>query len=262
MLRVRPAKSAGAGDAAQTVVAPLPGLHYLAAMSQWPAAVLFDFDGVIVNSEPLHFAAFAEVLAEEGITIHEAEYYRELIGFDDTGAFQYVYAKHRRVLDEATFHRVMVRKGQVVAELMRRREFGALPGVIELVRGLARHYPLAICSGARRGEIDTMLQAMGLAEFFPIIVAAEDVAVGKPDPSGYLLTARLVGERAGRAILPGDCLIVEDAPSVIAAVRAAGFKVLAVATSHPAEDLAAANWVLQALVPAEVARVVGGLLVE
>jgi HAD superfamily hydrolase (TIGR01509 family) len=231
-------------------------------MQQWPGAVLFDFDGVIVNSEPLHFAALARVLAEENIAIDEAEYYRELIGFDDTGAFEYLYAKHGQQLDEETFERVMARKGERVAELIGEGEFGALPGVKDLVRGLARHYPLAICSGARRAEIETMLAAIGLADCFATIVAAEDVAVGKPDPSGYLQAMRLVGERTGRQLSARDCLVVEDAPSVIDSVRKAGFSVLAVASSHRAEDLGAANWVLGTLLPAEVARVVPGILVE
>src|SRR5438105_4843590 len=87
-------------------------------MPSWPRAVLFDFDGVIVNSEPLHFHAFHEVLAEEQIELTEDEYYRELIGFDDKGAFKHVFQKHQKNLDPRTFLRVMTRKSEAMMELI------------------------------------------------------------------------------------------------------------------------------------------------
>src|ERR1700730_1073397 len=184
-------------------------------MSSWPGAVLFDFDGVIVNSEPLHFHAFNEVLHAEGIELTEEEYYTELIGFDDKGAFKHVFEKHKKTLDPKTFLRVMTRKSEAMMELIQNRQYHALPGVEEFVRGLWRHYPLAICSGALREEIEAMLEGISLRDCFPIIVAAEDVTVGKPDPQGYLLTLKLLGEKAGRALRPEESLIVEDAPTVI-----------------------------------------------
>jgi beta-phosphoglucomutase len=221
-------------------------------MSDWPAAVLFDFDGVIVDSEPLHLRAFQEVLLGEGITLTESEYYREMIGFDDRGAFRYLLAKHRRSLDERSFARLLRLKSAAVTEYIRRREYGALPGVDAFVRGLSKHYPLAICSGALRHEIESMLDGVSLRDCFPTIVSAEDVEIGKPDPMGYLLAARLVGERTGRTILPHQCLIVEDAPSVARTTRAAGFSVLAVATSYPLDQLVDANWAVPSLNPEEV----------
>ena len=225
----------------------------------WPRAVLFDFDGVIVNSEPLHFHAFHEVLADEDIDITEDEYYGELIGFDDKGAFRHVFAKHNRPLGPKTFLRVMTRKSETMMELIGARKYSALPGVEEFVRGLWRNYPLAICSGALREEIEAMLEGVNLRDCFRVIVAAEDVTVGKPDPQGYLLTAQLLGEKAKAALTPGDCLIVEDAPTVIRSVRAAGFKVLAVATSYPLEKLAEANYAVNSLRPDEVKRAIPDL---
>ena len=220
--------------------------------TSWPKAVLFDFDGVIVNSEPLHYTAFAIVLGQEGIDISEDEYYRELIGFDDRGAFEYVYQRRGRKLDDASFARVMERKGEIASELIREGRYEALPGVMEFVGKMRLRCPLAICSGARRNEIESMLQGIGLADAFPIIVAAEDVEVGKPDPRGYLLAMRLVGERSGIALSPGDCLIVEDAPSVIGAVKKVGFKTIGVTTSHGREELGGADWVVDRLSDMEV----------
>jgi beta-phosphoglucomutase len=223
-------------------------------MTTWPGAILFDFDGVIVNSEPLHLLAFQEVLRAEKIELPAAEYYDELIGFDDRGAFQHLFKSRKIALEPKDLLRLLTRKGEMTMELILRRQYQPLPGVEEFVRGLWRHYPLAICSGARRGEIEAMLEGVRLRDCFPTIVAAEDVKVGKPDPMGYLLAAKLVGRRIGRELKPGDCLIIEDAPSVIQSVRAAGFTVLGVATSYPHEKLAAAHQVVDSLRPDEVLK--------
>src|SRR2546421_8587573 len=110
-----------------------------AAMSTWPRAVLFDFDGVIVNSEPIHCRAFRDVLAEEGIELSEREYYAELIGFDDKGAFNHILKKYGRSMDKPTFQRLLKQKSDAARALIARGEYGALPGVDALVRGLAKH---------------------------------------------------------------------------------------------------------------------------
>jgi beta-phosphoglucomutase len=234
---------------------PAPAADSFSDMSlSWPAAILFDFDGVIVNSEPLHLQAFQEVLKAEKIELSEQEYYRDLIGFDDRGAFKHLYEIRRQSLEPKKLLRLLTRKGEMTMELIRRRQYQALPGVEELVRGLWRNYPLAICSGARREEIEAMLEGVNLRDCFPSIVAAEDVGVGKPDPSGYLQAAKLVSDRIKKTLKPADCLIVEDAPAVIKSVRHAGFVVLAVTTSYPAEKLADANHVVHSLAPREVLK--------
>jgi beta-phosphoglucomutase len=223
-------------------------------MSTWPATVLFEFVGVIVNSEPLHFDAFQQTLAREHIDLSEEEYFRELLGFDDKGAFKHLYGKRGRELDPKTFLRLMTAKSEAMMEIIHQRRYEPLPGVEELVRGLWRNYPLAICSGALREEIEAMLEGVRLRDCFPTIVAAEDVTVGKPDPQGYLLAMKLIGERIGKKIEPNDCLIVEDAPSVIRSVRSTGFTVLAVASSYPPEQLTDANYVVRRLEAAEVSK--------
>src|SRR5438045_2345118 len=119
-------------------------------MRTWPAAVIFDFDGVIVNSEPLHLQAFQEVLASEKIDLGEDEYYREMIGFDDKGAFRHIFALRGRELDPKTFLHVMTAKSEVMMDIIQRRRVEALPGAEEFIRGLWRNYPLGVCSGALR----------------------------------------------------------------------------------------------------------------
>jgi beta-phosphoglucomutase-like phosphatase (HAD superfamily) len=231
-------------------------------MSHWPAAVLFDFDGVIVNSEPLHFWAFHEVLRGDKIDLSEEEYYRELIGFDDRGAFKHIFEKRGKELDPRTFLRVMTQKSEKMMDLIQARRYHALPGVEEFIRALWWHYPLAICSGALREEIEAMLEGVALRDCFSVIVAAEDVPVGKPDPRGYLLTLRLLSEKIARSasnapgaaapLKPADALVVEDAPKVIQSVKAVGFPTLGVATSYPLMKLADATWQTKTLRPDEV----------
>jgi beta-phosphoglucomutase len=224
-------------------------------MSTWPAAVLFDFDGVIVNSEPVHFNAFAKLLAEEQIPLGEEEYYAELIGFDDRGAIRHMLAKHGRPADDARVEALKARKFKLMQQLLATGVVPALPGVKDFVRRLSKHYPLAICSGAVKPEIEIMLDGVGLRDCFSVIVAADDVSVGKPDPMGYLLTTKRVAEQMGRKLSPADVLIIEDAPIVVESVRREGFLVLAVTTSYPADapERAKANWVVDSLEPSEVA---------
>ena len=221
-------------------------------MHRWPRAVLFDFDGVIVNSEPLHFYAFHEVLRTEGVEITEDEYYRELVGFDDRGAFRHVFERRDRPLEPKTLLALMARKSGIMMDLIHQRKFHALPGVEEFVRSLWRTRPLAICSGALREEIEAMLEGVSLRDCFSVIVAAEDVTVGKPDPSGYLLTLKLVSEKIKKPLAPADCLVVEDAPKVIRRVKAVGFPTLGVATSYPLMKLEDADWAVKTLRPEEV----------
>ncbi|HEY8747740.1 MAG TPA: HAD family phosphatase [Tepidisphaeraceae bacterium] len=231
-------------------------------MVDWPAAVVFDFDGVLVNSEPLHFQAFRNVLATENIELTEDEYYSQLIGFDDKGAFRHLYETRKLTLSPKTFLSLMARKSSAMMQLIHRRQFAALPGVEQFVRGLWRRRGLAICSGALREEIEAMLEGISLRDCFPVIVAAEDVTIGKPDPQGYLMAIKQLGEKMHRSLKPADCLIVEDAPTVIRSVRAVGFPVIGVATSYPLEKLADANWAVKTLDPAEVGRAIPQLKLE
>jgi len=218
-------------------------------MRPWPRAILFDFDGVIVNSEPLHFWAYHQTLREEKIDLTEEEYYRELVGMDDRGCIRHLWKLHGRPLTGAALLRVFTRKKEAMAELIERRRPRALPGAEAFVRGLWRNYPLGIYSAALRDEIEAMLEGVALRDCFQVVTSAEDVRRAKPHPEGYLKTMELLSRKAGRKLAPPDCLVSEDAPRVIAAAGAAGFRILGVTTSHNAEALACADYVVRSLEP-------------
>lgn len=229
-------------------------------MPTWPRAVLFDFDGVVVNSEPLHFQAFKEVLAGEGVALTEEDYYRDLIGFDDRGAIRKLYELRGLELTPKTALALLANKSEVMIDLIHRRKLEALPGVEATVRDLWRRCPLAIVSGGLRDEIELMLEGVALRDCFQFIVAAEDVSVGKPDPQGYLMAAGRISETLHRAdktkrpLKPSDCLVVEDAPTVIARAGKAGFKTMGVCNTYGPQQLAAADWIVDSLKPADLKR--------
>jgi HAD superfamily hydrolase (TIGR01509 family) len=229
--------------------------------NRWLRAVIFDFDGVLVDSEPLHFLAFHEVLKRESIELTEAEYYEHCIGVDDRGSFRAIYQTKGLELVPKVKLRLLARKSQVMRELIQNRKPKALPGAAQLVRGLWRHYPLAICSGALRDEIEIMLEGISLRDCFEVIVSSEDVTVGKPDPQGYLLALEKLAAASGKTIKPEDCLIVEDAPSVIERVKEVGFKTLGVATTRPMSMLAMADYSVSNLEPDLVRSAIRGLKV-
>jgi beta-phosphoglucomutase len=207
-------------------------------------AAIFDFDGVIANSEPLHFAALRDTLKEDGVSITEDEYYRRYLAYDDRGALRLALEQHGIAFDAARIDRLARRKAVIFEQALARVPF--FPGVPELVRRLAAEVPVAIASGARREEIEAILEAGGLLESFRAIVGADDVAHGKPDPEPYLTAAaRLLPHAPG--LRPEECVAFEDSVPGILAARNAGMKVVAVTNSYPAEKLGAAHRVVGTL---------------
>jgi len=207
-------------------------------------AVLFDFDGVLVDSEPLHYRALRECLLPEGIQISEDEYAGSYLAYDDAEAIRVALEQHRQPFDGARVRRIAERKAALFDELLDHVPF--FPGAAELVQELAHQVPLAIASGALHQEIERILTAGGLRQSFTAIVAADDVTRGKPHPEPYLTAMSALAARAP-GLAARDCLVVEDSMPGIAAGRAAGMKVLAVATSYSPDRLSAAHRVVRSL---------------
>ena len=215
-------------------------------MPDFPKAVLFDFDGVLVDSEPHHFATFTAVLQRNGLHIDRADYFRHLLGLTDYDSFMHVYRQSKQPLPPDLVSRMTQQKACEMMQRIRQGHIQPTPGAIDFVQAMGARCPLAICSGARREEIEAILKALNLAPYFRTIVAAGEVP-GKPDPTGYLLAMRQLAAHTGRRLTPKDCLIVEDSPLVITSLREVGFRVLAVACSVPESSLVHADYVVPSL---------------
>ena len=207
-------------------------------------AAIFDFDGVLVNSEPSHFRALRDALAAEGVAIGEVEYLARYVAYDDRRAAASALEHHGRRPDPARVAAVAERKARLYEELMRAVPF--FPGARELVRGLAGRIPLAIASGARRVEIEDILRAGGMLDAFAAIVGADDVARTKPDPEPYLEAMRRLS-RAVPGLEAAQCVALEDTPPGIAAARAAGMVVIGVAQTYEPARLSGAHHVVPSL---------------
>jgi len=211
-------------------------------------ALIFDFNGIIVDDEPIHFELFRRVLAEEGIELTEENYYARYLGFDDRGAFSAAYRESGRSLEESLLTRLIGRKA-VYYQTAIQNKVRIFPGVDKLIAALAPAVPLAVASGALRQEIETILSTAGLLKHFSVIISAEDVNHGKPEPEIFLKALAALNAQVKNSdhIAAADCLVVEDSKEGIRGARRAGMKCLAVSNSHPAELLQEANAVVTSL---------------
>jgi beta-phosphoglucomutase len=217
-------------------------------------AAIFDFDGVIVDSEPLHFRALRAALLPEGIEITGEEYVRSYLAYDDREAIRRALQQHGLPADPELMDRVEARKVDAFAASL--HEIPVFDGARELVRALAAEMPVAIASGARRDEIEAALSSLSLRDAFRAIVAAEDAPRTKPDPAPYLEAARRLAEWAP-GLAPADCVVFEDSMAGVDAALGAGMKVVGVAHSYPAVELRAAHRVVDSLAGFDAASLRG-----
>ncbi len=201
------------------------------------ASVIFDFDGVIVDTEPFHHQAFMEVLRPFGISCSWSEYLEHYAGFDDRDAFRSFFCNAGRRLSKGGLRDLLAAKAEAFANIVA-GGVTPYPGVLGLIRTLAYDLPLGLCSGAVRSDILPILGQLGLENDFRVIVTADDVTVSKPDPACYRLTLEKLGCLAPDLCTSvNGCLAIEDTPTGIAAARGAGLAVLAVTNNYPAERL-------------------------
>ena len=196
------------------------------------SGILFDFDGIIVDSEKLHWAAFNAVL---GKPVSWDDYVETLIGFDDRDAFNYLFPN----IGKMELEELITKKAAAFQELLESDGAAALPGTVKLINALSGNIPLAICSGALREDILPILEKLGIENAFNTIVTADDTHISKPDPAPYRLAAKRLGI--------SDGLAIEDTPVGIASAKGAGLKVLAVTNSYASEFLMEADRIVDSL---------------
>ena len=213
-------------------------------------AIVFDFDGVIANSEPLHFRAFRDILAKSNVELTERDYYGRYLGFDDFGVFTTIgddCGQEWSPRDVADF---VADKALRLEEL--ERDVSVLfPGAADAIRRAAAAVPIAIASGALGPEIRRILNKAGLTRYFSAIVSAEDTALGKPAPDPYERAVTLL-----RATIPGlqpsECVAIEDSRWGLESARAAGLHTVGVTNSYEAAELTLADLVIGSLIDLDV----------
>lgn len=209
-------------------------------------AVIFDFDGVIVDTEPLHYRAFQELLEPLGLGYTWDEYMEDYIGFDDRDAFRHAFRSAGRSLSDQELKEMIRGKAEAFLRIVA-GGVAPYPGVVELIRSISGNMPLALCSGALRSDIDPILAQLGLNGAFDTMVTADEVAASKPDPESYRVAVERLQKRYPGQVEPAGSLAIEDTPAGIASATGAGLNVLAVTNSYPAEKLAGAFRVVDSL---------------
>jgi len=188
-------------------------------------SIIFDFDGVIADTEPLHFAAFEHVFSKLGIPLTREEYFTKYLGLNDAAFLRAIHADRGRECDDERLRTIQCAKDEMYQTSIF-QSLGLRPGVSAFVRSVAERWPIGICSGARRVEIDAILSQNGLAAAFNEIVSADDISTSKPEPAGYRHTVELLAAHAP-GLLPRECLAIEDSVNGIRAARSAGIRTLA-----------------------------------
>jgi beta-phosphoglucomutase len=210
-------------------------------------AVIFDFNGTLSHDEPILLAIFQELFAEFGRPLSAEEYFDELAGRSDPEIVRTWLGADHPAVGEVIERRIeryreLAADGSTVPEEVR-----------EAVRYAAERVPVAVVSGAARAEIEPVLEAAGLAGHVRVVVAAEDVLLGKPAPDGYLRALELLDG----GIAASEVLVLEDTEAGVAAAKTAGMRCIAVLGTLAAERLAAADEIVPALDVGLMRRVLG-----
>ena len=203
-------------------------------------AIIFDFDGVIADSEPLHLRAFQRTLAEIGLELSAADYFNQYLGFDDVGVFEALGQHSGTPFNGDQVRDLVVRKGIHLHELTSAGD-ALFPGARDFINAAAARVPVAIASGALRNEIDEVLAASGLASLFPVIVASGDTPHSKPSPAPYDLAFRQLQQASGLPLDRRRCVAIEDSRWGLDSARGAGLRCVGVTNSYPAHELPGAE---------------------
>lgn len=210
-------------------------------------AVIFDFDGVITDSEILHFRAFNQVLAQYGFEMTTKDYYQTYLGLTDVDCYKLLIDQGLLKIDQQQIPNLLQQKKQIFEKLAK-AEGRIIEGVRDFLRMLEQNnVPMAICSGALLSEVELILVEARLRHLFEVIVSAEHIKKGKPDPEGFLLTLQRLNENRENPIMGKQCIVIEDSHWGLEAAKAAGMHTIAVTNSYDAEQLSLAEKIVTRL---------------
>lgn len=200
--------------------------------------ILFDWDGVVIDSSACHKRSWELLAAEAGLPLPEGHFKK---GFGK---------KNREIIpdllgwttDPEEIQRLGDRKEELYRDLVQKEGVQILPGVEKLLAALCEAgIPRSVASSTPRENLDALFATTGLDRWFDAVVCGDDVVHGKPAPDVFLKAAEKLG------VLPAEAVVIEDALVGIEAAHAAGMKVLAVATTHPLDQLTSADAAVRSL---------------
>lgn len=204
-------------------------------------AVIFDFDGVITDSEILHLRAFNKVLAQFKVEIKKKDYYSKYLGYTDIDCYKQLIKDGVLKVDESKIPELIEQK-DIVFKKLAKTDGRTIEGVRDFLEMLNQnHIPMAICSGALLTEIELILDEANLRSFFQTIVSAEHVKKGKPHPEGFLRALKRLNKNLKHQISARRCVVIEDSLWGLQAAKAAGMHTVAVTNSYDAEQLTIAE---------------------
>ncbi|MEN6385207.1 MAG: HAD family phosphatase [Phycisphaerales bacterium] len=210
-------------------------------------AVIFDFDGVISDSEPSHFAATNKVLEQFGININKDDYYASFLGYTDAQMFKAISEKFNENFTDAQIEKLIEQKAFFFEEIIRHTDH-LIKGIPQFIKMLKTGgIKIGIYSGASRDDIELMLENSGFGEYFDVIVCADDVEKGKPEPEGYVRALELINKKNNSQISANQCIVIEDSQWGIVAAKKAGMKIIGITNSYPANELEDADLVIDSV---------------
>jgi beta-phosphoglucomutase len=204
------------------------------------AAVVFDFDGVLADTEQLHLAAYQEIFSTRGISLSRDEYYENYLGYNDEGVFRRLSDAHGLALTDDDVVNLIAKKTEVFDQVVEKTDV-LYPAAASCVQRLANDYPLGICSGALRHEIEMVLRRARLGGYIRFIVASGDTTQSKPAPDPYARAAQL------HAFRPSECVAIEDSRWGIVSAKTAGLHCVGITNTYPASELSDADAIIASL---------------
>lgn len=222
-------------------------------------AVLFDFNGVIINDELIQEQLIAEILIGENLRPSPQEYQQVCLGRSDRACLKEILSRRGRVITEDYLTKLIAAKAQAYQKQLDALEkLPIYPGLEDLIYQIqAAGLQMGVVTGAPRSEVELVLERAELAQHFSAIITADDLKASKPEPDGYLLAVEHLNQQHPNLQLqPSDCLVIEDTSAGIEAAKRAGMQVVGVANTYPFHMLQRqANWTVDYLHELELERV-------
>ena len=207
-------------------------------------AVIFDFDGVIVDSEPLHLRAFQRTVETLGLRLSTTDYYLRYLACDDKSFFRRFLEDNGQQWTEGEVARLVREKG-ICFEEMIGEDIRIFPGVVEFLEAIRGKFHVAIGSGALTEEINLILRRKGLSKFFGFVIGADDTENPKPSPEVYLKCLERLRTDYDRTITAAQCVVFEDSPHGVLAAKRAGMRCIGITNSCSGDELVLADRVTE-----------------